>query len=172
MVAFVGGMIFAGTPVDAASENSNSGWQLAVAELQTLIGGISGDLATHESDPDAHHTKYTDAEAVAAVGDHTVKYTDAEAVAAVGVVSETCSFIMPDFNAAPFVNSVYCDLSEIDFLDTNSQVFATMNTFVLCIELSTAEIIDADTVRLIFRNHCSPQYTSEASTVVSVMAFP
>jgi hypothetical protein len=83
-------------PVQAAPGNAQSGWQAVADGLQSQIDAIVGgdfqgqiddivaDLTTHSGDTDAHHTKYTDAEAVAAVGPHTIKYTDAEAVAAVG----------------------------------------------------------------------------------------
>lgn len=70
---------------------------LHAATKQYVDSEIDTDIATHTAIVDAHHEKYTDAEAIAAVGPHTtlhadltdvaeddhhVKYTDAEAIAA------------------------------------------------------------------------------------------
>ncbi len=56
------------------------------AELADIQSEIDGDISTHAGDVDAHHTRYTDGEAVAAMGTkgdsnplHHDRYTDTEA---------------------------------------------------------------------------------------------
>jgi len=98
ILAFIAGTFVSGTQVFGAAQ---SGWQAAVTELQQelddLFGDISdleddidaeiidridgdadvllqaqNDITVHAADVSAHHGRYTDAEAVTAVGPHTV----------------------------------------------------------------------------------------------------
>ncbi len=81
----------------AALEANNASLQAQVDALQLALDALLTDFGTHTGDPAAHHGRYTDAQAVTAVGPHTdadsiiteigphtVPYTDTQAVTAVG----------------------------------------------------------------------------------------
>jgi hypothetical protein len=85
-----------GPPANPGGKNLEA----RVAALEAQVAALLDALAAHEADVGAHHARYTDAEAVTAVGphfsgdhddltnvrtdQHHARYTDAEAVTAVG----------------------------------------------------------------------------------------
>ena len=82
MVGTDGITVLSGTPT--ASETTISGFRTEFINASgTLSTQITDDIATHTADTDAHHAKYTDAEAVTALAPTT------DALSASGVATDT-----------------------------------------------------------------------------------
>jgi hypothetical protein len=103
-----------------------------VASLEALVTALQAELAAHKSDLVVHHARYSDTEAINAVGPHNfshaaltdvspdqhhVKYSDAEAVAAVEAAGFVVGPHSPDFS------SLLSGVSRLDDPNTGYDTF-------------------------------------------------